>query len=58
MMLVRAHARAERVEEAMRLRHASGRFLRPDLPPPALRDWRGGALLLALGAGLLWWDRT
>ncbi|ODM44612.1 cobalt ECF transporter T component CbiQ [Cereibacter johrii] len=58
MMLVRAHARAERVEEAMRLRHASGRFLRPDLPAPAPRDWRTCALLLALGAGLLWWDRT
>jgi cobalt/nickel transport system permease protein len=52
MLVVRALDRAERVEEAMRLRGYSGRFPRLDLPGPAAVDWAASGAILG-GAGLL-----
>lgn len=58
MMFVRAMGRAERVEEAMRLRGYSGKFPRTDLPKPVMLDWLAAGLIV-LGAGLLLvWDRS
>lgn len=58
MMLVRSMGRAERVEEAMRLRGYSGRFPHTDLPKPVMLDWLVAGLIV-LGAGLLLvWDRS
>lgn len=57
MLLVRAMDRAERVEEAMRLRGYSGRFPVTRLPAPAPADWLAAAALLAGALLLLLWDR-
>lgn len=58
MMFVRSMGRAERVEEAMRLRGYSGRFPHTDLPKPVMLDWLVAGLIV-LGAGLLLvWDRA
>lgn len=58
MMFIRTMGRAERVEEAMRLRGYSGRFPRTDLPKPVMLDWLAAGLIV-LGAGLLLvWDRS
>lgn len=57
MLLLRAMNRADRIEEAMRLRGFSGRWPMPVQPCPTRRDWT--ALLLWAGAAtlLLTWDR-
>lgn len=57
MLLVRAMDRAERVEEAMRLRGYSGRFPRTDIPAPALADWIKAASLVGGAILLLIWDK-
>lgn len=57
MMLLRALSRAQRVEEAMRLRGPSGRFLAPALPPPARADWGLAALPVVVAGALLAWER-
>lgn len=57
MLVVRAMERAERVDEAMRLRGYRGCFPRAALAPPGPADWLS-ALMLVAGAGLLLlWDR-
>lgn len=56
MMLVRALARAQRVEEAMRLRGPSGQFLATALPRPARADWGLAALPVLLSGALLAWE--
>jgi cobalt/nickel transport system permease protein len=57
MMFVRTMGRAERVEEAMRLRGYSSRFPHTELPKPVMLDWLVAGLIV-LGAGLLLvWDR-
>ncbi|MFA5663382.1 cobalt ECF transporter T component CbiQ [Castellaniella sp.] len=56
MLLVRAMERADRVEEAMRLRCYSGRFPQSELPAPAMRDWFAMMGLMAGAALLLAWD--
>jgi len=57
MLILRALARAERVEEAMRARGYAGRMPARALAPPLARDW-AAALALALAASLLLlWDR-
>lgn len=58
MTLLRAIHRADRIEEAMRLRGYSGRFLAQAPPRPARSDWIAGLCLLATAATLLLWDRT
>lgn len=58
MMLLRALQRADRVEEAMRMRGYAGRFLAETPARPAARDWLAGLLLLAGAAALLAWDRA
>lgn len=58
MMLVRAMQRAERVEEAMRLRGYAGRFPGVDPGPVARADLWAGLAGLALAAALLVWDRA
>lgn len=56
MLLVRAMERAERVEEAMRLRGYAGRIPRVPLPRPDGMDWWAGVCLMG-GAGLIFlWD--
>ena len=57
-VLVRALDRADRVEEAMRVRGYDGRFPSGRLPPPASADWAAAALLVGAAAMLLLWDRT
>ncbi|RKK06182.1 cobalt ECF transporter T component CbiQ [Pseudoroseomonas wenyumeiae] len=57
MLLVRALARAQRVEEAMLCRGYDGRFPRVAQPPPAPRDWMGFALILAFGFAVILTDR-
>lgn len=56
MLLVRALDRAERVEEAMRLRGYSGRFVHTPLPAPKPRDWFATAGLMGAAILLLAWD--
>jgi len=56
MLLVRAMERADRVEEAMRLRGYSGRFPRTALPAPALADWLFALAIAASATLLLAWD--
>jgi cobalt/nickel transport system permease protein len=56
MVLLRALHRAERVEEAMRLRGYAGRFLHEAPAPLAAADLRAGLALLAGAAALLAWD--
>ncbi|WP_138469243.1 cobalt ECF transporter T component CbiQ [Poseidonocella sp. HB161398] len=58
MLLLRAVARAERVDEAMRMRGYAGRFPGSALPPPAAADWLAGAGLVILAGLLLLWDKT
>ncbi|MDQ0303631.1 cobalt ECF transporter T component CbiQ [Ancylobacter polymorphus] len=57
MLLVRALARAQRVEEAMLCRGYEGRFPRLALPPPTRRDWAGVTAALAFGLALTLADR-
>ena len=57
MLLVRALDRAERVEEAMRLRGYSGRFPVTRMPAPPPADWLAAGALLAGAVLLLLWDR-
>lgn len=57
MMLVRALHRADRVEEAMRLRHYSGRLLHAALPPPGWPDRIAAPLLVAPFLALWIWER-
>lgn len=57
MLILRALARATRVEEAMRARGYAGRMPVRALAPPVARDW-AAALAIGLGATLLLlWDR-
>lgn len=56
MLFVRAIDRAERVEEAMRLRGYSGRFPKTAPPKPALRDWAAAATIIGGAVLLLVWD--
>lgn len=56
MTLLRAMARADRVEEAMRMRGSRGLVPVSPLPPAARRDWLAGGLFLAAVCGLLIWD--
>ncbi|MFA7437708.1 cobalt ECF transporter T component CbiQ [Castellaniella sp.] len=56
MLLVRAMERAERVEEAMRLRGYSGRFPQTHLPAPSAADWLALVGWVAGAALLLGWD--
>ncbi|MDV7145764.1 energy-coupling factor transporter transmembrane component T [Tropicimonas sp. TH_r6] len=58
MLLLRATARADRVEEAMRMRGFDGRL--PTTPMPAVqpRDWPLAGLAAVLALGLLIWDLT
>lgn len=58
MLLVRALGRADRIEEAMRLRGSSGRGLTGDTVAPGLRDWLRGAGLAGFGLLFLIWDRA
>lgn len=57
MLLVRALARAQRVEEAMLCRGYEGRFPRLAQPVPTLRDWAGTTAALAFGAAITLADR-
>ncbi|MBO1075532.1 cobalt ECF transporter T component CbiQ [Roseomonas marmotae] len=57
MLLVRALARAQRVEEAMLCRGYDGRFPRVAQPPPAAGDWMGFTLILAFGIAVILTDR-
>ena len=57
MLVVRAMERAERVEEAMRLRGYQGRFPQTVLARPASVDWVAAVVLVAGAAMLLLWDR-
>ncbi len=57
MLLVRALARAQRVEEAMLCRGYEGRFPRLAQPAPTLRDWAGTTAALAFGAAITLADR-
>lgn len=56
MMLLRAMHRAERIEEAMRLRGYCGRFLAPELAAPLRGDRRAALAMLGGAAMLLAWD--
>lgn len=58
MLLVRAIDRAERVEEAMRLRGYTGRFPVTRVPKPPLSDWLAAGALLSAAMLLLIWDRV
>ena len=58
MLIVRALDRADRVEEAMRLRGYSGRFPRTSLAAPTLSDWAIALALVGATALLLLWDKT
>lgn len=57
MLLIRAMDRAERVEEAMRLRGYAGRFPQIRLPPPPLSDWLAATGLVGGSMLLLLWDK-
>ena len=57
MLLVRALARAQRVEEAMLCRGYEGRFPRLAQPAPTLRDWAGTTAALAFGVAITVADR-
>ncbi|GLK70039.1 cobalt ECF transporter T component CbiQ [Ancylobacter dichloromethanicus] len=57
MLLVRALARAQRVEEAMLCRGYEGRFPRLGQPAPAARDWAGFGVAVALSAAVTLADR-
>lgn len=56
MTLLRAMDRADRVEEAMRMRGSRGLVPVSPLPPAERRDWLTGGLFLAAAFGLLIWD--
>ncbi|WP_319532026.1 cobalt ECF transporter T component CbiQ [uncultured Cohaesibacter sp.] len=56
MLLLRSLARADRVEEAMRMRSFAGHFPTMPLPAIAFADWLLSALLLALATALLNWE--
>lgn len=58
MLLVRALERADRVEEAMRLRGYSGRFPRTALMAPTVADWAVTAALVGATVLLLLWDKA
>lgn len=56
MLILRSMQRADRVEEAMRLRGYAGRFLVVPMPAPTTHDWLASLWMIA-GAGLiLGWD--
>lgn len=57
MLLIRAMERADRVEEAMRLRGYSGRFPQTPLPPPPFSDWIAAGGLIGSSILLLLWDK-
>jgi cobalt/nickel transport system permease protein len=57
-LLLRTTTRADRVEEAMRMRSYAGRFLVPDQGPVQSRDWPVAAAPVILALGLLLWDVT
>ena len=57
MVLVRGLERAERVEEAMRLRGYQGRFPQSALTRPQRADWLAASALMGVAATLLLWDR-
>lgn len=57
MLLVRALARGERVEEAMLCRGYSGHFPRLPLPRPAALDWVGSLAICGLAASAFAVDR-
>lgn len=56
MLLVRAMERAERVEEAMRMRSFSGCYPATDFPAPSLRDWMAMVGIIACAVILVLWD--
>lgn len=58
MLIVRALERADRVEEAMRLRGYAGRFPRTATPPPSMSDWAITTALIGASAVLLLWDKA
>lgn len=58
MLIVRALERADRVEEAMRLRGYTGRFPRTALAGPSVADWAITAALIGATALLLLWDKA
>jgi cobalt/nickel transport system permease protein len=57
MLVVRALARAERVDEAMLCRGGGARFPAMPLPAPASAEWAGFALLIVFGFALALADR-
>jgi cobalt/nickel transport system permease protein len=57
MLLIRAMERAERVEEAMRMRGYTGRFPQTPLPPLPLSDWISAIGLIGSSMLLLLWDK-
>lgn len=57
MLLVRALDRADRVEDAMRLRGFTGRYPQAPLPAPVPADWVGAALITGTAALTLIWDK-
>ena len=57
MLVVRALARAERVDDAMLCRGGGGRFPAMPLPAPAAAEWAAFSLLLALGLALTLADK-
>jgi cobalt/nickel transport system permease protein len=58
MMLLRALHRADRVEEAMRLRGYSGRLLAESLPPLTRADLLAGLAVTLPAAALFLWDKA
>ena len=56
MLLLRAMARADRVDEAMRVRGYAGQFPTPTLPSIPVADWLASSFLLVSGLALLYWD--
>ncbi|MBB4956142.1 cobalt/nickel transport system permease protein [Agrobacterium vitis] len=58
MLFIRAIDRAERVEEAMRLRGYSGLFPRTEMPKPSLKDWIAAVMIVGGATLLLIWDRS
>lgn len=56
MLILRALARADRVEEAMRARGYAGQMPRRPMPPPARADWLQAAALVTAAAALFLWD--
>ncbi len=57
MLLVRALARAQRIEEAMACRGYDGHFPLLPQPAPSVNDWRGFALLVGCAVAALGIDR-